>query len=80
MTGTNDGSDGGQAGTTTCPRCGDDGVIEIRMTLQGGEKVLFHSCHNCEHKWWETPPTPMHGAEEIGLDDVLSRVKPKRSA
>lgn len=85
MSESNDGSDSGRTaaagqGTTVCPQCGSDDVIAIRMTLQRGDKVEFRSCHACECKWWQTAATPTYPSRAIPLDEILARVKPKRSA
>lgn len=62
-----------------CPNCRADRVIQIRIKLHNEERLDFHSCHKCEHKWWkdtesESPPIP--------LNEVLSRatVQKRKSA
>jgi hypothetical protein len=35
-----------------CASCGGTDAIEIRLRLNDTE-VEFHSCHRCEHRWWD---------------------------
>ena len=41
---------GGNA--TVCGNCGSADAIGIRLRLSDDVEVDFHSCHRCEHRWW----------------------------
>lgn len=49
----------------TCARCGSTDAIEIRLRLNDETEVDFHSCHHCEHRWWDSD------GEVIDLTSVL---------
>jgi DNA-directed RNA polymerase subunit M/transcription elongation factor TFIIS len=51
--------------TETCARCGSIDAIEIRLRLNDDIEVDFHSCHHCEHRWWDA------GGRVIDLEAVL---------
>lgn len=36
-----------------CPRCSQEGVLEIEHVLPDDIEVRFFWCHNCERKWWD---------------------------
>ena len=38
----------------TCANCGSTDAIEIRLRLNDETEVDFHSCHRCEHRWWDS--------------------------
>jgi len=38
----------------TCANCGSTDAIEIRLRLSDETEVDFHSCHRCEHRWWDS--------------------------
>jgi Zn ribbon nucleic-acid-binding protein len=48
-----------------CARCGSTDAIEIRLQLNNDMQVDFHSCHRCEHRWWDVD------GEVIDLTTVL---------
>jgi len=52
-----------------CARCGSTDAIEIRLRLNDDTEVDFHSCHRCEHRWWDA-----EGAV-IDLDAVLEMAR-----
>ncbi len=55
---------------TRCPDCGADKIVNIRLTLHTDERLDFHSCSNCEYRWWvggRESPAP------VPLLDVLER-------
>ncbi len=60
-----------------CPNCRADRVIGIRIKLHNEERLDFHSCHNCEHKWWEDPEP---GSPPIPLHEVLTRATVRRKS
>jgi DNA-directed RNA polymerase subunit M/transcription elongation factor TFIIS len=49
----------------TCAQCGGTDAIEIRLRLSDDSEVDFHSCHRCEHRWWDAD------GETIDLTTVL---------
>jgi DNA-directed RNA polymerase subunit M/transcription elongation factor TFIIS len=49
----------------TCALCGGADAIEIRLRLNDDTEVDFHSCHRCEHRWWDA------AGAVIDLTDVL---------
>jgi DNA-directed RNA polymerase subunit M/transcription elongation factor TFIIS len=49
----------------TCAQCGGTDAIEIRLRLSDDTEVDFHSCHRCEHRWWDAD------GELIDLTTVL---------
>jgi DNA-directed RNA polymerase subunit M/transcription elongation factor TFIIS len=60
-----------RAGTSlvTCEDCGASDAIQIELTLPDGTAVNFHSCHRCEHRWWDSD------GEVIDLTTVLERAR-----
>ena len=50
---------------TVCGSCGSTDAIGIRLRLNGDAEVDFHSCHRCEHRWWDAD------GEVIDLTTVL---------
>jgi transcriptional regulator NrdR family protein len=61
-----------------CPQCGSDKFMEISMRLHSEDDVVFRSCFNCEHRWWERKAGD--GFEAISLDRVLDLATVKRTA
>lgn len=53
----------------TCANCGGTDAIEIRLRLNDETEVDFHSCHRCEHRWWDAD------GEVIDLNAVLGLVR-----
>ncbi len=51
--------------TVVCAECGSGDAIGIRLRLNEGAEVDFHSCHRCEHRWWDAD------GEVIDLTAVL---------
>ncbi len=51
--------------TFVCAECGSADAIGIRLRLNEEVEVDFHSCHHCEHRWWDA------GGEVIDLTAVL---------
>jgi len=61
-----------------CPNCGLEKVIRIWITLHTGERLTFHSCHRCEHKWWQPTENDEKASKARGvlpLGEVLTRAK-----
>lgn len=48
-----------------CANCGGTDAIGIRLRLNDDTEVDFHSCHRCEHRWWDAD------GEVIDLTAVL---------
>jgi DNA-directed RNA polymerase subunit M/transcription elongation factor TFIIS len=55
--------------TTVCANCGSADAIGIRLRLNEESEVDFHSCHHCEHRWWDCD------GEVIDLTAVLDRAR-----
>lgn len=53
------------ANATICGSCGAADAIGIRLRLNDDVEVDFHSCHRCEHRWWNAD------GEVIDLTAVL---------
>ena len=51
--------------TVVCSHCGAADAIGIRLRLNDDVEVDFHSCHRCEHRWWDAD------GELIDLTTVL---------
>jgi DNA-directed RNA polymerase subunit M/transcription elongation factor TFIIS len=51
--------------TFVCSHCGSADAIGIRLRLSEEVEVDFHSCHHCEHRWWDAD------GEVIDLTAVL---------
>jgi hypothetical protein len=51
--------------TVVCAECGSGDAIGIRLRLNEEAEVDFHSCHRCEHRWWDAD------GEVIDLTAVL---------
>lgn len=56
-----------------CSSCGSDKVIRIDLTLHTEEQLLFHSCHNCENRWWLEPDVGDATPANVPLHEVLNR-------
>jgi hypothetical protein len=52
-----------------CVECGSVRVTRLTMRLTDGTPVQFTSCHQCDHRVWET-----EGAE-LSRDHVLARTQ-----
>jgi hypothetical protein len=52
-----------------CAECGSPRVTRLAMCLTDGTPVQFTSCHQCDHRTWET-----EGAE-LTRDLVLERAQ-----
>jgi DNA-directed RNA polymerase subunit M/transcription elongation factor TFIIS len=52
-----------------CARCGASDIIEIRLKLDDDIEVDFHSCHQCEHRWWAS------NGEVLDLTSVLDKAR-----
>ncbi|MBM3694326.1 MAG: hypothetical protein FJW79_00045 [Actinobacteria bacterium] len=55
--------------TVVCGNCGAADAIGIRLRLGEDTEVDFHSCHRCEHRWWDAE------GEVIDLTTVLDLVR-----
>ena len=49
----------------TCANCGSTDAIEIKLYFNDETEVHFHSCHRCEHRWWNSD------GEVVDLTTVL---------
>jgi hypothetical protein len=52
-----------------CAGCGSARVTRLAMRLTDGTPVQFTSCHQCDHRTWETEGT------ELTRDLVLARTQ-----
>lgn len=55
-----------------CPKCGGNDFSDIDISLESEDLVHFHSCRNCESKWWERAGDP------VDLTEVLSLTASRR--
>jgi len=55
--------------TVQCSKCGATDAIQIEITLPDESDVTFNSCHQCEHRWWES------GSEVLDLTTVLAKAR-----
>ncbi len=56
-----------------CANCASPRVTAIAMTLTDGSPVEFLSCHNCEHKTWQTTT-----GGELALQSVLTKARKRK--
>jgi DNA-directed RNA polymerase subunit M/transcription elongation factor TFIIS len=59
----------GRAADVVCAQCGASDVIEIRLQVEEGIELDFHSCHQCEHRWWAS------NGEVLDLTSVLDKAR-----
>lgn len=59
----------GGTSQVTCANCGATDAIQIKLTLPDGTEVDFHSCHRCEHRWWDSD------GEVLDLTTVLEKAR-----
>lgn len=59
-----------------CPNCESQRLVAIKIQISGDGEVLFRSCRDCEHKWWEREGT----AERLPLATVLEMARARRTA
>jgi hypothetical protein len=52
-----------------CAECGASDVIGISLKLDEDTEVDFHSCHQCEHRWWSS------NGEVLDLTSVLEKAR-----
>lgn len=65
--------EGDEMSSLRCPTCGSHDVININLTMEGGEQVSFFGCHQCEKRWW------YKDGEPTALPEVLDLARRKKS-
>ena len=55
--------------TVECSQCGAADAIQIEITLPDESDVTFNSCHQCEHRWWES------GSAVLDLTTILEKAR-----